>query len=295
MLADAQKGAETKEALGKGAEASANAAYTELKTKGANVAPADIHGAVSSVVPANWADKTLAPRTEARMNFALQSISDPDKRQQELQSALGDASKEVGDIGKETNPAALQARATTASLVAQQVEPLRMQIMQTFGNQKDARDKIETTVLKPYEDKMSQIGELQSAIDQASQGNIAAARAALYKTIGVAQPAGSHRVLPAEIEGFGGMGPYSERIKGSIANALSGDPWTPQMVHDIKAFAQAQGQVAHDNLGRGIDSTNKLYGTQVGGGLKAQQAAPPASSTGQTSGSKASKWGVPFQ
>jgi hypothetical protein len=142
---------------------------------------------------------------------------------------------------------------------------------------------------------MSQIGELQSAIDQASQGNIAAARAALYKTIGVAQPAGTHRVAPTEVTGFSGMGSIPERIKGSIANALSGDPWTPQMVQDIKAFGQAQAQTAHDNLGRGIDNTNKLYGTQVGGGLKAQPVTPPASSTGQTSGSKASKWGVPIQ
>jgi hypothetical protein len=51
---------------------------------------------------------------------------------------------------------------------------------------------------------------------------------------------------------------------------MSGDPWTPQMVQDIKSFTQAQAQVAHDTLGRGIDNTNKLYGTNVGTALKQQ-------------------------
>lgn len=195
-------------------------------------------------------------------------------------------------IAEETNPDVLKARAQQAAMTASIVEPLRLQIQQTFGNQKDARDKIETTVLKPFQDKMSEIGELQAAIDQAAQGNIAAARAALYKTIGVAQPAGTHRVAPTEVTGFSGMGSIPEQVRGSIANALSGDPWTPQMVSDIKSFGQMQAQVAHDNLSRGIDNTNKLYGTNVGTALKTINQATGAN---QPANSKALKYGVPIQ
>jgi len=198
------------------------------------------------------------------------------KQQQEQIAAAGGLTDEAKQkIAEETDPQVLQARAQQAAMTAQIVEPLRLQIQQTFVNQKDARDKIETTVLKPFQDKMSEIGELQSAINQAAQGNIAAARAALYKTIGVAQPAGTHRVAPTEVTGFSGMGSIPERIRGSIANALSGDPWTPQMVQDIKSFGQMQAQVALGNLSRGIDNTNKLYGTNVGTALKEQPVAQP--------------------
>jgi hypothetical protein len=177
---------------------------------------------------------------------------------------LTDGFTQIGDVAKETNPSVIQARAQIAGATASASEAAR----QSFGNQKDARDKIESTVLKPYQDKMSEIGELQSAVGQAQAGNIAAARATLYKVIGVAQPQGTHRVAPTEVSGFQGMGNISQRIQGSIANALSGDPWTPQMVQDIKAFGDAQGQVAQENLNRGVDATNKLYNTNVGQGLK---------------------------
>lgn len=177
-------------------------------------------------------------------------------------------------IAEETNPEVMAARAHQAAMTAQIVEPLRQQILVNFQNNKDARDKIESSVLKPYEQKMSEIGEGQSAIAQAQAGNIAAARATLYKVIGVAQPEGTHRVAPTEVSGFSGMGSLPERIKGSIANALSGDPWTPQMATDIKSFLDGQAQVAQDNLNRGIDKTNKLYSTNVGTGLKQTQ--PPA-------------------
>jgi hypothetical protein len=177
---------------------------------------------------------------------------------------LTDGFNQIGDISKETNPAVIAARGQIAAATAQASENARLQ----FGNDKDARDRIDSTVLKPYQEKMSEIGELQSAIGQAQAGNIAAARATLYKVIGVAQPQGTHRVAPTEVSGFSGMGSIPERIRGSIANALSGDPWTPQMVQDIKDFGAAQAQVAQDNLSRGIDATNTLYKTKVGEGLK---------------------------
>jgi len=260
---EAQEKAET-------AKNAAEAALTNLKVNGLQASPQDIHTAVANVVPANWADPSLAGRTEAQMNFA-KAHGDLEG----MQSALARASEEVGSIKKETNPAVIQARAQQAAVTASVVEPLRMQITQQFANQKDARDKIESTVLKPFQDKMNDLGMMNSAIDQAQQGNIAAARAALYKLIGVAQPTGSHRVLPTEVEGFSGMGGIPTRVRSSIANALSGDPWTPQMVEDIKSFGQAQSRVAQDSLNRGIDNANKLYNTNVGAGLKQQPQTQP--------------------
>lgn len=191
---------------------------------------------------------------------------------------LTDGYNQIGDINKETNPQVIAARGQIAAATAVASENARLQ----FGNDKDARDKIESTVLKPYQEKMSEIGELQSAIGQAQAGNIAAARATLYKVIGVAQPQGTHRVAPTEVSGFSGMGSIPERIRGSIANALSGDPWTPQMVQDIKDFGTAQANVAQDNLNRGIDNTNKLYKSNVGEGLKKTTNTAPTPPAGKT-------------
>jgi hypothetical protein len=100
VLADAETAAKTQEAAGKGAAEQAQAALTNLKVKGGNMTPSDIHTAVSQVVPANWADPTLAARTEQRMLFA-QAHGDLEG----VQTALKDASAEVGAVEKETNPA----------------------------------------------------------------------------------------------------------------------------------------------------------------------------------------------
>jgi hypothetical protein len=93
------KAAETQANLGKAAAENAKAALDNLKLKGAQMSPADIHAAVQSVVPSNWADPTLARRTESRMNIA-RSNGDIEG----IQKALSDASAEIGTVQKETNP-----------------------------------------------------------------------------------------------------------------------------------------------------------------------------------------------
>jgi hypothetical protein len=203
---------------------------------------------------------------------------------------LSDGFDTVREVGKESNPQVIAARAQQAALTARIVEPLRQDILQQYANQKDARDKVEATVLKPFEERMAEIGQLQSAINQAQSGNVAAARASLYKLIGVAQPTGTHRVAPTEVTGFQGMGSLPQRWAGSIANALSGDPWTPQMVQDIKAFGDAQGQSARETLNSGIDNVNSLYNTNIGQGLKQQQARGPQGATPQTHSFSLGAW-----
>lgn len=148
-----------------------------------------------------------------------------------------------------------------------QLEQVRQNVAQQLSTNKDARDKIEGSVLKPYEDKMSSISELQSAVQQASNGNVAAARGVLLKLMGVTNPDGTKRYNEAEASRMLSMGSVPQRLAGSVKNLLTGDNWTPQMASDISSFASAQGQVAQTNLSRGIANVNQLYQTNVGSGL----------------------------
>jgi hypothetical protein len=165
-----------------------------------------------------------------------------------------------------------------------QLENVRQQIAQSQQINKDARDKIESTVLKPYEDKMSSISELNSAVDQASNGNVAAARGVLLKLMGVTNPDGTKRYNEAEASRMLSMGSVPQRVAGSVKNLLTGDNWTPEMASDIKSFADAQGNTASDNLNRGIANVNKLYNTNVGSGLRQTGGEQPVYHGGQLLG-----------
>lgn len=120
LLADAKTQGETQEAVGKGAQASAEAAFTTLKTKGLMASPGDVHQMVSAVVQGS-SDPTLGPRTEALMNSA-RSLGNVDA----MQKALADASNEIGgvqkDIAEKTNPAiqAADLHLATAKKAAEQ-------------------------------------------------------------------------------------------------------------------------------------------------------------------------------
>jgi hypothetical protein len=259
-LADAKEQSETAKNVSQQKQADVETALKNVTLERIqNSKPGAFDDQIDKLAPANSALASFNAPLKTAVNGAL-SRGDWDT----ANKILTDGFNQIGDINKETNPSVIDARGKIAAATAAASENARLQ----FGNNKDARDKIESDTLKPYQQKMSEIGELQSAIGQAQTGNIAAARATLYKVIGVAQPQGTHRVAPTEVSGFSGMGSIPERIRGSIANALSGDPWTPQMVQDIKDFGTAQAQVAQDNLNRGIDTTNKLYNTNVGSGLK---------------------------
>jgi hypothetical protein len=266
MLSDASTKADTMKAASQAKQADVETALKQVTLdRIKNATPGSFDSQIDQLAPLAGPDGKPGPM--ASFNKPLKVAVNGALSRGDYETAtkiLSDGFNQIGDIAKETNPSVIAARGQIAGATAAASEQARLQ----FGNNKDARDKIESTVLKPYQDKMSEIGELQSAIGQAQSGNIAAARATLYKVIGVAQPQGTHRVAPTEVSGFQGMGSIPQRIQGSIANALSGDPWTPQMVQDIKSFGDAQAGVAQDNLNRGIDSTNKLYGTSVGQGLK---------------------------
>jgi hypothetical protein len=170
----------------------------------------------------------------------------------------------------ETQIAGQRAGATAAAEqpYKMQLEQIRQQVSRQMGLNKDAQDKIEGTVLKPYEEKLTSIGQLKSAVTQASQGNVTAARAVALKLIGVTNPEGTKRYNEAEAERMISQGNVPERVKATFKNLLTGDNWTDKMQNDMLSFADAQESVATDNLNRGIDNMNKLYGTNVGQGLK---------------------------
>jgi len=170
------------------------------------------------------------------------------------------------------------------------LESIRQQVAQSTQLNKDAQDKIESTVLKPYEEKMTSIAQLQSAVQQASQGNVTAARAVALKLIGVTNPDGTKRYNEAEAERLINQGNVPQRIQSTVKNLLTGNNWTDQMQSDMLSFGDAQGQVAAGNLNRGIQNVNKLYGTNVGGGLMQNTAgkapsAPPPGATMKVPGS----------
>ncbi len=184
------------------------------------------------------------------------------------------------DVALATNPAVQQGKVDVATAegrakaqVELAMEPMRLQLQQQFGNQKDARDKIETSVLKPYQDKMSDITMARNAVNQAMD-NPVAARAATFKMIGVAQPTGSHRVIPAEIQAFRYPGNVGQRSIEAFNDFLLGKPFTSEAIGAMNSFIDGQEQAARTNLGGGIDNVNKLYGTNVGTQLKTGNAAP---------------------
>jgi hypothetical protein len=183
------------------------------------------------------------------------------------------------DVAVATNPqvqagkvAVAKAEATAREQVQAQMLPIMEQVRQQFANQKDARDKIETNVLKPFQDKMTDVTMARSAISQA-ETNPVSARAAIFKMVGVAQPTGSHRVLPMEFTAFKYPGGVTDQVKEKFNDFLSGKPWTPEIAQAANAFIDGQSQAAQTSLNSGIDNTNKLFGTTVGTALKQDQPA----------------------
>lgn len=201
---------------------------------------------------AKSAAETAASRTQSA-NTGAERL----KQEEDPNSALN--TTKVAMAGKEA-----QAKLPSEEAIAR----VRQEVTQTFQNNKDAKDKIESNVLKPYQDKVASIDELQSALDQASSGNVTAARGVLLKLIGVTNPDGTKRYNEAEANRLLQQGSIPQRLAGSLKNALTGNNWTPQMISDMKAFADEQGKVAAQTLNNGIDNTNKLYGSNVGQGLK---------------------------
>lgn len=88
---------------------------------------------------------------------------------------------------------------------------------------------------------------------------------AVYKLVGLQQPEGSHRVMPAEVEGWKQLGGWSDRAAQWFANAKSGDQFPPELLPDIistaKTISQNKIKTANDNL----EDVHRVYGYHVNG------------------------------
>lgn len=178
-------------------------------------------------------------------------------------------------LGQKTT-AETTAREAAAFPYQAKLASMRQAIDLQFWNQKDVASEIENKYLQPYSQKMAAVQELNSAVDQAQAGNVAAARGVVLKLIGVANPDGTKKYSTKEAQQFMDMGGVPDRLRGTVQNLLTGDQWTPKMAADIKSYGAAQGQVAEQTLDTGINNVNKLHGTNIGRGLQGGAAAPPA-------------------
>ncbi len=236
------------------------------------------HFALGSTLAKEASEKTAAQARATTANTAQQQFAaktdpnsplyDPSAAYLAKKAAAGDPEAQ-GILTQQQKQAGAVAGAQAAAKqpYEMQLEQVRQQVAQTFQSNKNAQDKIEGTVLKPYEEKMSQITELQSAVQQAAQGNVTAARGVLLKLIGVTNPDGTKRYNEAEATRLLQQGNIADRFAGTVKNLLTGDQWTNKMQNDMLSFAGAQSDVAKGNLNRGIGNVNKLYNTNVGQGL----------------------------
>jgi hypothetical protein len=157
------------------------------------------------------------------------------------------------------------------------------------ADNKDARDKVESSYIKPFTDKLNAAQELVSSLAQAEQGNSAASKAALFKMVGITQPTNNKRVSPEALRDIEKQGNIPEQFVSKIKDALTGDRWTSQMSQDMKDFAKAQVDVAKSTLRSGIKQTNALYDTKIDA-EKVIGAAAPLDVADAPGGSLADKW-----
>jgi hypothetical protein len=135
-------------------------------------------------------------------------------------------------------------------------------IQREFQNNKDALDKTQSTVIKPWQDKYSDITAAHAAFAQAAD-NPVAAQAAVFKLIGVAQPMGAHRVMPVEVSAFKYPGGIGQKSVEAFNGFLLGKPWTTEATAAANAFIDGQAAAADQNLRHGVAATNGLYGSKI--------------------------------
>ena len=135
---------------------------------------------------------------------------------------------------------------------------------QAFSNQQTEQGrKAASTSLNDINDAKNQ----QSMIENLLGGkmNPTSQTAAMFKMIGLEQPTGAHRIMPAEIEGIEQQGGLTDRLKQKLLNWKEGDRFDPDLVPDVvstaKTLSQNKIKTANDNL----ESTARIYGYKAPG------------------------------
>lgn len=117
--------------------------------------------------------------------------------------------------------------------------------------------------LKPYTEKLTEVDQLKSALDQARNGNSAAASAVLLKMIGITNPEGTKRFNEAESDRIAHMGNSAQQLYGKLLKVGTGNQWTPDMMDDMNNFANSQAKIAEDGFRGHVKVINALHGTQI--------------------------------
>jgi hypothetical protein len=232
------------------------------------------------------AGATQASKIQQQKSEALEAQQKTDPN---YQTQL--AGKEAGARAKAELPfAGAKAAAEEAARMPGQITLKQMEapIAEGVASNKEAREAVQGSYVKPFLDKMNAANELVSSLGQAEQGNIAASKAAIFKMVGITQPSGQKRVSPETVRQIETMGNVPQQYISKLKNALTGDHWTSEMSQDMKDFAVSQMEVAKNTLRSGVKATNALHGTNIDPESLIQAAGPlnvpPA-------GPQAGKWG----
>jgi hypothetical protein len=135
---------------------------------------------------------------------------------------------------------------------------------QAFENaQKTEGQKQATTHLADIRDAANQQQLMQDLLS--GKKDPAGQTAAMFKMIGLEQPTGTHRIMPAEIEGVEHLGGLSDKLKQTLLGWKQGDKFSPDLVPDVIATAKTltdnKIKQANDNL----EDVHRTYGYKVTG------------------------------
>lgn len=142
---------------------------------------------------------------------------------------------------------------------------------QAFTNAQTAEGR---KVAGPHLEAVNEAKGQQALIENLLGGKMspAAQTTAVYKLVGLQQPKGAHRVMPAEVQGWKQLGGWSDRAAQWFANAKAGDQFPPELLPDIvstaKKITQNSIKTANDNLQSNFRNTGyKVPGTDENGRL----------------------------
>lgn len=134
------------------------------------------------------------------------------------------------------------------------------------------------------------LGEIHDAQNQqqmiqdllSGKMNPASQTAAMFKMIGLEQPTGTHRIMPAEIEGIEHLGGVSDRLKQKLLSWKEGDRFSPDLIPDVVATAKILTQNKIKTANDSLESTHQIRGYKApGSDEKGRFDSQPAAGGGQ--------------
>lgn len=173
---------------------------------------------------------------------------DPEAQQMWNDAATAAGQKESVEEGKEKRIAGYAADRQAQAFSNQQTEQGKKAASTSIADINDAKNQ-QTMIEKLLSGKMNPTSQT----------------AAMFKMIGLEQPTGAHRIMPAEIEGIEQQGGLTDRLKQKLLNWKEGDRFDPDLIPDVvstaKILSQNKTKTANDNL----ESTARIYGYKAPG------------------------------